>query len=159
MKKGTILGTIAGVVLGGAASGSVMAKRIFEQEKKTEKFKQYYHVLNKWMQLNQKGISLEKYFLEHDYHTAAIYGMGEVGNLLWTELKNSDVKVEYGIDKGANACDGDLMIVDIDDNLQPVDVVVVTAMFVFDEIAEKLEEKLDCPILSLEDVVYEITQE
>ena len=40
--------------------------------------------------------------------------------------------------------------------LAPVDVIVVTAISYFDEIEEKLSERVDCPVVSLEDIVYEL---
>ena len=46
-------------------------------------------------------------------------------------------------------------VVSVDDNLEVVDAVVVTAVTFFDEIQEKLSAKMDCPILSLEDILYE----
>ena len=50
----------------------------------------------------------------------------------------------------------DVDIVSIDDDLEEVDAVVVTAITFFDEIEEKLSQKIDCPIISLEDILYEI---
>ena len=40
--------------------------------------------------------------------------------------------------------------------LETVDAVVVTAITFFDEIEERLSEKVDCPIISLEDILYEV---
>jgi hypothetical protein len=37
-----------------------------------------------------------------------------------------------------------------------VDAIVVTAITFFDEIEEKLSEKIDCPIISLDDILYEV---
>ena len=44
----------------------------------------------------------------------------------------------------------------MEDDLKPVDAIVVTAITFFDEIKEKLSEKIDCPIISLEDILYEV---
>ena len=44
----------------------------------------------------------------------------------------------------------------MDDDLENVDAIVVTAITFFDEIAEKLEEKVNCPVISLEDILYEV---
>ena len=46
----------------------------------------------------------------------------------------------------------DVEVVTLDDDLKEVDAVVVTAITFFEEIAEKLEKKLECPIISLEDI-------
>ena len=42
------------------------------------------------------------------------------------------------------------------DQLTEVDAVVVTPIVFFNEIEKELSEKLDCPIISLEDILYEI---
>ena len=43
-----------------------------------------------------------------------------------------------------------------DDELEPVDVIVVTAIYYFDEIEDMLSEKVDYPVISLEDILYEV---
>ncbi len=43
-----------------------------------------------------------------------------------------------------------------EDELPDVDAVIVTAITFFDEIEEKLTEKISCPVLSLEDILYEV---
>ena len=40
--------------------------------------------------------------------------------------------------------------------LEAVDAVIVTPIFFMDEIEEMLSGKMDCPIVSLEDILYEI---
>lgn len=62
----------------------------------------------------------------------------------------------YGIDKKPDSIYTDVDIVWVEDSLEEVDAVVVTAITFFDEIEEKLAAKLDCPIISLEDVIYEV---
>ena len=49
----------------------------------------------------------------------------------------------------------DVDVVTPEDVLEPVDVVVVTAIYYFDEIEENLSGKIQCPIVSLEDILYE----
>ena len=43
-----------------------------------------------------------------------------------------------------------------DSELPMVDVIIVTAITFFEEIEEALYSKIDCPILSMEDILYEI---
>ena len=47
-------------------------------------------------------------------------------------------------------------VVTPEDFLEEVDVIVVTAIHYFDEIESMLGEKVDYPIISLEDIIYEI---
>ena len=42
----------------------------------------------------------------------------------------------------------------MDDELEEVDAIVVTPISAFGEIKQTLEKKVDCPIISLEDVLY-----
>ena len=112
-------------------------------------------MLNQWLCIKQEGKSLDEYFKENNYKTVAIYGMGEMGNRLYDELKNTDIEVKYAIDKNASSTYSELDVKEIDDELPEVDVVVVTATFAFDDIVEDIQDKFVCPIVSLEDVVYE----
>ena len=82
--------------------------------------------------------------------------MSFAGETLIDELKNSAIEVVYGIDKRANSLYADVDIVSIEDSLEDVDAVIVTAITFFDEIEEKLSDKLDCPIISLEDILCEV---
>lgn len=44
----------------------------------------------------------------------------------------------------------------LNDKLEAVDVVIVTAITFFEEIENNLSQKMDCPVLSIEDILYEI---
>lgn len=72
------------------------------------------------------------------------------------EFKGTDITIVYGIDKNADSIYADVDVVSMEDVLDEVDAVVVAAITFFDEIEEKLSEKVDCPILSLENILYEI---
>lgn len=154
MRKGTIVGTLLGAAVGAVAGSTVTNKKVIDKNKKVKKFKNYYKMLNEWLRLKQEGKSLEEYFLKNEYKTVAIYGMGEMGNRLYDELKNTDIEVKYAIDEKAEETYADITVYEKDDELPLVDVVIVTATFAFDEIEEELCEKIDMPIVSLEEVVY-----
>ncbi len=158
MKKGgvAVFSTLIGAAAGFAGSSYLGNKKVEQKAEKVDKFKSYYNMLNQWLILRQEGKTLEKYFLDNGYKTIAIYGMGEMGNRLYDELKGTSVEVKYAIDKNAARTYSELTVIDPDDDYEPVDAVVVSAIFAFDEIEGQLSEKLDCPVVSLEDVVYEI---
>ncbi|MEZ3424974.1 MAG: hypothetical protein K1W39_14880 [Lachnospiraceae bacterium] len=151
-----VFGLVTGIGTGIVIAGKVITKPKLGGDKKTEKFKQYYYMMNEWLRLKQEGKTLEKYFLDNNYKSIAIYGMGEVGNRLYYELKDSNINIEYAIDKNAGFISDDLEIKDIDDDLTGVDAIIVTATFAFDEIIKDIEDKVSFPIISLEDVIYEI---
>lgn len=159
MKKGSVavLSALLGAAAGAAGNNVLSQKKIDQKTEKVDKFKGYYNMLNQWLLLKQEGKSLEKYFTDNGYKSIAIYGMGEMGNRLYDELKNSTaVEIKYAIDKNAAGTYSELDVIDVDDEMDEVDAVVVSAIFAFDEIEEELSAKTDCPIISLEDVVYEV---
>lgn len=155
MKKGTIVGTLLGAAVGAVMVGKITGETIDKKQGKVDKFKSYYNMLNQWLIIKQEGGSLQDYFEKNNYNRIAIYGMGEMGNRLYDELKNSNITLAYAIDKDADSIYADLKVVSKEDELQEVDVIVVTATFAFDEIKEELEKKTNIPIISLEDIVYE----
>ena len=121
-----------------------------------KKVHELYMAFDQWLRIRQEGKTLIEYFKRNDYKTVAIYGMKELGEHLYDELNGSDITVRYAIDKNADSIYADVDVVTPDDELEPVDVIVVTAIYYFDEIEENLSGKVDCPIISLEDILYEI---
>lgn len=158
MKKVSIaiLSAVTGIMAGAVSAGTYQGKIVKTKQGKVDKFKSYYNMLNQWLILKQEGKNLESYFVNSGYKKIAIYGMGEMGNRLYDELKNSSVKVVYAIDKAAGSTYSEIDVFEIDDELPEVDAVVVTAIFAFDEIENALSDKVSCNIISLEDVVFEI---
>lgn len=158
MKKGisTLLGMAAGVAAGGIAAGTSSSKKMKEMAEVHAKVHELYMAFDQWLQIRQEGKTLVEYFTKNGYKTVAVYGMKELGERLCDELKDSGVTVSYAIDKNADAIYTDVDVVTPDEELAPVDVIVVTAITYFDEIEEMLSEKTDCPVVSLEDILYEM---
>ncbi len=150
-------------LLSGAALGFTLCKRFFkaapkdDANDKVEKFKGYYNLLNQWLTLKQEGKTLEQYFMDNQYKTVAIYGMGELGKRLYDDLSGSAaVQIKYALDKNAGEIYKDIDVKAIDEELEEVDAIIVTATFAFNEIASNLSESFRCPIVSLEDIVFEV---
>ena len=92
-----------------------------------------------------------------NYKKIAIYGMGEFANRLMEELKNSDVEVVYGIDKDVcNSTSRVRNVYSLNDDLPQVDAIVVTPFYDMKSIKCDLKKKVDCPIVSLEEVIWSI---
>ena len=157
MKKGiiSILSTLTGVALGAGAVGKITGEIISEAKNKSDKYFALFLMMNQWVKVKQEGKNISEYFKRNGYKKVAVYGMGYAGETLVDELRGSDITVAYGIDQRGVSVYADVDVVSVDDNLEVVDAVVVTAVTFFDEIQEKLSAKMDCPILSLEDILYE----
>ena len=160
MKGKKILGAIAFGFIGFLSGGALFCKLHWISKRKSneklERLRGYYSLLNQWLQLKHLDISLDKYFFNHSYHTVAIYGMGELGMRLYEELKGSEVKVRCAIDKKADSIYSDLEVYCLEDCPKDIDVIVVTPTFAYGEIKEELSCYVDCPIISLEDVLFEM---
>lgn len=162
MKNGTkkvisaLVGVTAGLVTGGVAAKSISSKKISDMEVSAAKVHQLYMAFDQWLRIHQEGKTLVSYFERNAYKTVAIYGMKELGERLFDELEGSGIEVCYVIDKNADTIYADVDIVKPEEELRSVDVIVVTALYYFDEISELLDEKVDCPVVSLEDILYEV---
>lgn len=150
------LSTIAGAALGAAGVTSQSSKEIKKWHNMSDKHLALYLMMNQWVKVKQENKSIPEFLEKQGYKTIAIYGMNYVGETLLSELQGSAVTVKYAIDKNADSIYSDIELVTPDDTLDKVDAVIVTPITYFDEIEEQLSAKVDCPILSMEDILYEI---
>lgn len=162
MKKGTIsvLSALTGAIVGAVAGAGAVTRAIGGAEGKTQEMSDkhlaLFLMMNQWVKVKQEGKNLASYFEKNGYKKIAIYGMSYAGETLLEELKDSEINVVYGIDRNAGEIYADVDVVSVDEELEDVDAIVVTAVTFFDEIEEQLEKKVACPIVSLEDILYEI---
>lgn len=156
MKKGIVSAAMAGAGIGAVAAGKAMEKKAEKWQQLSDKHLALFLMMNQWVKVKQEGKNLSEYFGRNNYKNIAIYGMSYAGETLMDELKDSEICVKYGIDRRAGRICEEIDIVTMDDDLPEVDAVVVTAITFFDEIEEELGNKLNCPILSLEDILYEV---
>lgn len=154
--KKTVIPVIIGGLAGSITGMLFMNKKIENKSKKVDKFKSYYNMLNQWISLKQEGKTLEEYFVNNGYKNVAIYGMGEMGNRLYDELKNSNIKVKYAVDENAEGIYSEIEVFSKKEEYPDVDVIIVTAIFEFDSIKKELQKKIKFPVIALDDVVYEV---
>ena len=122
-----------------------------------ERFEHAYLMLLHWIGSIYHGHDIKEYFEEENIKTIAIYGMGDLANKLMDALKNSDIKVKYGIDKDvAGTISSISEVYGIDDNLPEIDAIVVTPFYAFDEIREELVQRTGSKIISIEEVVWSL---
>lgn len=115
-----------------------------------------FRVMNQWVKIKQKGKNLSEYFELAGYEKIAIYGMGYIGETLLSELRDTKTEVLYGIDQNADTIYANVDVLTLKDDLQKVDVVVVTVVNSFEAISKNIIKKINCPVISIIDVVYDI---
>lgn len=155
MKKG-IISALVGAAIGAGAVKKVSGDKLSILEGMSDKHLSLFLMMNQWVKVKQEGKNLASYLEREGYKRVAIYGMSYAGETLLNELKDTSIEVVYGIDKNADSLYMDVDVVPIEDNLEDVDAIIVTAITFYDEIEEKLNQKIGCPIISLEDILYEV---
>lgn len=159
MKRG-ILSFLLGGAIGGIAGASAVGNRLSKDVKGERTYAQKHllimQMFNQWLIDKQEGKSLAVFFEDSGFKSIAVYGMSYLGERLVDELKGSEIEVKYAIDKNAENIDADIEVKPPSDDLPEVDAVVVTAVYFFDEIESELAGLVDCPVISLEDVLFEV---
>lgn len=143
----SIIPFLAGILCTTRKVGSV----IIEKQQNLEKNQKFYGIVNVWLEKKQQGKSMITFLKKNAYYSVAIYGLGNIGRLLEKELR-SHIEISYGIDR--REISAEFPIYKPNDDLPETDVVIVTAVCEFEEIEEMLKKKLNCPIYSIEDIIY-----
>ena len=107
------------------------------------------------MSIEKTGLGLSRCVREKGFKTIAVYGLSYLGKCLVDQLNRDDVNVVYGIDNGTIQFHFDIPTYTMADDLPDVDAVIVTPVYSFEEIKISLVQKVNCPILSLADIVFE----
>lgn len=160
MKK-EIISALAGTVIGLAGGAGIVLKTELKErialKELSDKHLALFMMMNQWVRIKQEGKNVSDYLKQHKFATIAVYGMSYVGERLVEEVKDSGIEVAYGIDRNAGGIYyADIELLTPEEHLREVDAVIVTSIFFMNEIKRDLSTKLSCPILSLEDILYEL---
>jgi hypothetical protein len=150
-----LTGFVAGATTDEFTLGKMRKKSIDKAVDMNKKFSEFYSILLRWLKVRQEGRSVATYLSGQGYKRIAIYGMKELGVALLDELKGSEVKVAYTIDMDADNIYVAADVYKPDEELESVDAIVVTAVHYYKDIKNNMEKKMSCPVISLEDVVWE----
>lgn len=144
------------MIFGMIISGWWTSKLVIKNKQLSDKHLALFLLMDKWIGLKQYNKSILGFFEDNNYKSIAIYGIGTVGKRLIEELKSSGIEIKYTIDKKNKYEDLKIKVITPDMQLPKVDIIVVTAITFFDEIKEMLKTKINCPIISLEDIFDEL---
>lgn len=145
---------LTGACFGGYLCYRLSAVSVKNQSDDLVKNQLYFDTLNQWLSLSHCGHSLEDYFKERGYQNIAIYGLGELGQRFLEEMINSSINVKYTIDQNIDCMFAEHNLSMLEKhNFSDVDVIVVTPVYLAEEIAACLEKKVVCPVISLAEVI------
>lgn len=142
----------AGVFLGQKV-GKLQEKRHKNQE--TEKYRSYFYTLVRLYNMKAEGKPIDWLLHQKDFARIAIYGMGEMGRIMYEELKNTDITVVYGIDQ-AGGKHPDIKVIKMKAIQKEPDAIIVTIPFAYESVKNDLKKIVSCPVISLEHLLYEV---
>ena len=151
-----VVGLITGAIAGGLYAYHKDEEKYEKMRIQADRNMAMYRLMNEWIKVKQEGGDIGRYLIDNGYRHIAIYGMGYIGEILLGELKNSEVEVLYAIDKGASDKDMGIKVVSPEGELHLVDAIIVTPFNAYETIEEALSQRVDCPILSIDDVIFDM---
>lgn len=120
-----------------------------------EDYGKYLSMMNQWLILKQEGKNIDRFIKAHGWREIAVYGMAIYGRHVIRELKESDCRVVYAIDRKKLVEYEGVKILQPVELLPEVDVVINSVIHEHDNIAGELRNVVSCPVVSLETVVFE----
>lgn len=151
--KTMLIGCLISLIVGVLISTLIYKAKIIIAQNGNSKLLRFYWTLIQWVKIKQKNISIAGYFEEHGVSSIAIYGMKELGNLLYEELNGTQITVKYVIDKKADHIFSEVSLLKPDDDLDPVDMIVVTVLKNNEEIIDEMERQMECPVVALDKIL------
>lgn len=143
--------------LAGNLSLYLLYKHKFTKKAVDDKNKRYLQLFDKWMILTERGDTIKKFFMEKNIKEIAVYGYGNIGKHLVTQLSDSDINIKFVIDRRKDSIIvNSIPCYQPSDNLPSVDAIVITPICEYTEIKNALNEVTSAKIISIEDIVYEL---
>lgn len=112
-------------------------------------------IYEKWIELKINEGTILEFILKNEFKKIAIYGIGSLGRSLCRELEllRQSVEIAYIVDKNPEVEYENYMFYTMQDELPEVDVMIITPIAFYEEIVLELAQKVNCPLLSLEDII------
>ena len=123
----------------------------FYLQEKADKFEYFMRVFDRWMELREKGIDIGDYFRDNSLSDVAIYGFGNFGRHLNWELNKSGIEVKYVIDRQGKSVCNELPVYLPGDELPSADIIVVTTLWIYNDIKKMYQNKYR--VVSLDEII------
>ncbi|MCI8374271.1 MAG: hypothetical protein HFI29_02375 [Lachnospiraceae bacterium] len=116
--------------------------------------------LKKWMENRNAGKTFVEYFHEYGYKTIGIYDAGDLGRMLYEEVKDSDITVKFFVDRnaeGIGSIDGiPVIFFSQISEVEEADVLLVSPIVNYEAVNRILSEKgVTLRTMSFKDAVFE----
>lgn len=135
--------------------------KYIEKEKENQRNLMKFRLLNQWLRLKIQGVHFKEFFEDRKLSSVAIYGMGEIGWLVYEELKADgwEQAVRYGIDQSGKRKENGVGIYPLCSSLKKTDAIIITPVLVTDFIEDAIYEKLgEQTTFTVEEILYELSR-
>lgn len=136
----------------------IKTKEALKYKDDLKRMKKLYAVLNRWLVLEICNKNIGEILEKKGYRTAAVYGMGELGQRLTEKLETgSKMEVLYGMDRNAQIISALVPVYRLEEALKfgEPDVVILTAYSRDDSLMNRLQAGFSCPIIRIEELLNE----
>lgn len=124
--------------------------------KEVNRYRKKYEFMYQWMKLKQNGIELMEFFQDRKLESIAIYGMGDLGELLYKELEDNKI-IKFGIDRQLKQ--NKIPIYSLENVKEKVDAIVITPVLITDEIEDQIYEILgEQTTFVFEEILFELSR-
>ncbi|WP_341875760.1 GNAT family N-acetyltransferase [Defluviitalea saccharophila] len=125
------------------------------------RYKQYYHLLNKWIMVKNQNRTVLGYLKNRGIEKVAIYGLGELGKRLYEEISNASEVIQFFIDNNKQEYWNNIRVIKTDDikKMEKVDLIIITPIYNYQDIIKEFETYgYNANIVSLEYIINEIIE-
>lgn len=144
---------LLGMFVGNRRTLRTIGKKYLKVYCRANMFERLYRQTNEWFCQEQQGHTLAIFLEQRHYSRIAVYGLGDTANRIYDSLKNTPVEVIFGIDKNKSFyCDTEILT--LDDEFPSVDLIIVTDFDSYETLRQKLEEKGNHLVMSLEQIIF-----
>ena len=139
----------------------IIRKKIEKERNEYVNLRDGFVTLAEWLVNKTNGKSLAECLLKHNYSTIAIYGIGDIGRLLHSELKGSDIEIKCFIDRNAEGIGSFEQIPVVSrtefSKRRDADAIIILPMTDYNATNKELIKiGITLPTVSLKDIVFEI---
>ncbi len=131
-----------------------MNRELKKAKNLSDKHLMLFLLMNEWVKVKQQNKSIEGSLLKLGYKRIGIYGMSYVGQRVFDELVNTSVEIVCCMDQKSGGNYREYEIISVKECPGGMDIVIVTPIFDYDEIRQQLERSISAEIISLEEVIY-----
>ena len=135
---------------------NVSRAQLYKEKIKWEKKSKLFQ---KWIYLYHYDLNIKDWLDKMNKNSVAIYGMGDLGQLLYYELSKNGVSVNYTIDQNYEYKNSEVNIYPLTEKLEQVDVVIVALIDPNDKLIKNIEKSTDSDVIKLESIIETLIED